>query len=637
MVKDKVFFIISNLSKFDGLIEYSLSKGNGMTNFNSILKKTDKFKGEEFTTYVFYFDIYPEELQNEDKDIRTKKYKANIILKYENTNFEAEILFKEDKNNFIYDFKFEDYKGWTGNKSPPIYINYPKVEQIKLFIEVLKILKLEQCDKLFKNLVTDSQCYITGQTYFLDFYLEILKSCYTQKEIKTLLMMFKLARTMLPEKIEIKEYTSILGNIEKDPSLITRHCSEKDNKEKYLKSFYTILLFFRYNYEKEKLQNLLNNKDLNKYFIEILPINYQFFINLDVPDELIFEILNQKNISFKIIFGILSYIHSIEKLLLIINNNNDIIANCCLNVNAKINMSELANPKETDDLNKIINEIGKLLNYQLNNKKIFFLFDEEFWKNYIQYNDKKNLKNLVLINKVLLLYQKVDKYFNSDKLGLKMKIHATGLLAIEKGELKNEELIDFIENEDIYFKDRNYESKGFRPLSVLKGIDLENADDKFFEKWNKSNIFKIYSFIDIEFKKELINKIDDMKDFGKLFKLFDYNDKKKFNKNTGALIRDKFINLLKTYEIEKCPNFIHDISLFIYIIDQRFQGIKEFLENKIEINIQPPQTINDIYLYLDSNYENISQNLIDTLANYFIENKDKLNGENILFLLKQLN
>ena len=85
-----------------------------------------------------------------------------------------------------------------------------------------------------------------------------------------------------------------------------------------------------------------------------------------------------------------------------------------------------------------------------------------------------------------------------------MKIHATGLLAIEKGELKNEELIDFIENEDIYFKDRNYESKGFRPLSVLKGIDLENADDKFFEKWNKSNIFKIYSFIDIEFKKELI-------------------------------------------------------------------------------------------------------------------------------------
>ena len=59
---DKVFFIISNQSKLDDLIEYSLSKSNGLQNFNSILKKTAKYKREDFTTYVFYFDIFPNEL-----------------------------------------------------------------------------------------------------------------------------------------------------------------------------------------------------------------------------------------------------------------------------------------------------------------------------------------------------------------------------------------------------------------------------------------------------------------------------------------------------------------------------------------------------------------------------------------------
>jgi len=489
---DKVFFIISNQSKLDELIEYSLSKSNGLQNFNSILKKTAKYKREDFTTYVFYFDIFPNELTDRDKDIKTKKYKAKIFLKYQRNNFEANILFKEDKSNFIYDFKFEDYKGWTGNKSPPISINYSKTEQIKIFNEALKILKVKQVDKLYKNLITDSQCYIIGQKYYFDFYLEVLKSCYSQNEVKTLLMMFKLARIMLPEKMEAKQYLSILNIIEKKPSVILKHCSEKDNKEKYLKAFYTILLFFRMNYDQEKVQELLNKKDLNKYFVEILPINYQYFTNIEVPEEIIIQVLKQENLSYKTIFGILFYIHSIEKILSVINDNSDIIADCYINENQKIIMSELANPKQTDDLNKIIDEIEKILNYQLKAKKIFISFDEEFWKIYIQYNDKKNLKNLVLINKALLLCQKADKNFNPDKLTLKMRIHTTGLLAIEKGELKNEELIDFIENDDIYFKDRNYESKGFRPLTVLKGIYLEKADDKFFDIWNKSSIFKIY-------------------------------------------------------------------------------------------------------------------------------------------------
>jgi hypothetical protein len=343
------------------------------------------------------------------------------------------------------------------------------------------------------------------------------------------------------------------------------------------------------NYEIDKVNELLNNKNLSKYLVEILSNNYEPFSNLNVPDELIFEMIKQKNLSYKLIINSLSYMHSIEKILSIINKNCEIIANCCIKDKQNIIMSELANPEQTDDLNKIINEIKNILDFQSINKKEFISFDQQFWNYYIQFNDNKNLKNLISINKALLLCQKIDKSINTDKIDLKMKIHKNGLSLIEKGELKNENLIEFIENEDIYFKDKKYESKGFRPLSVLKGIDLEKADDEFFKKWNESTIFKIFSFNDYEFKKELINLVDDMKHFGKLFKLLKLHDnkgKKNIDVTISNLLCDKFKELIKTYKVETCPNFFKDVSFFIYINDSKNQNIKDFLKKIIESNIK---------------------------------------------------
>ena len=640
---NKVFFITSNYSSLDDKINYSLSRtnANAMINFNSIFKEKQKYNKKEYTINVFYFEIVPKELREKDFDIKSKKYKALINLNYDK-KFEGIILFKENKNNFIYDFKFKEYKGWIVNESPPESIKYSKIEQLKIYDEVLKKINAKQDDKLYKHLILDSQCYITGQPFFFDFYLQILRICYSQKEVKTLLMMFKLEKVQEPEKIEIKKFSGILNLIEKNPKKhLLKYCENKDNPEKYLKYFYTILLYFRMKYQKDKVQALLTNKNYNKYLVEILPTNYKYFLKLDIPDELISEILQQKNLSYTIIIGTLSYEHSIEKVLYIINNNCEIIANCCINEKRIIIMSEISNPKLTDDLNKILNEIEKVVNYQLINKKIFISFDEQFWKIYIQYNDKKNIKNLVLIDKAITCCQEIDKSFNPNDLELKKKIHNDGLLAIQKGELKNEDLIEFIEKDDIYFKDKDFETKEFRPFTILKGIDLENADEKFYEKFKKSKIFKIFSFNEFEFKKEFINIIDDMKDFGKFLKLFDYKNTKIFDYTLCQLLIEKFKNLIKTYKIETCPNFIQDVCSFIYIIDQRYkennQNINEFLKNTIEINIKSVQTLKDIYIYLFNKYNDLSKDAIDSIAKYFTNDKEKLKRENILFVLRNFN
>ena len=534
--------------------------------------------------------------------------------------------------------QFKDYHGFFGVTKPPQNIKFSKAEQMRIYNRALKTLKIKQGEPLFITLITDSLCHIFKQKFYLDFYLEILKACYTKKEVKSLLMMFNLNNVILPRQLDKKEYLYILNSIEKNPNLIIKHCSEKDNEEKYFKLFYTLLLFFGYNYENDKVQNLINNKDLWKYFTEILTHNSKFFPNLNISDELINNILNQKGISYEIVKDALSFGRSVENVLSIINNNCNLISNLCLKENKRINMVEIVNFNKTDDLNKIIKEIEKLIYYQLNSKKIFILFRENFWENYIKFNEQKNYKNLVLIKKAIILCQKIDKDLNLENFNLNQKIHITGLQMIEKGILKNEELINFIENEDVYFKEKAFESIKNRPLLILKGIDLETVNDKFFEMWNSSSTFKIFSFCDYQFKKELINKVDNMKYFGKLLRLFNYDDENILDINTVSLLKEKFINIINTYKKETCPNFIKDVSFFVYVMDKKTGNISRQMFLYIEKQIHSLEMIIDIYNYIASNYKDISEEAIDTIINYFINKKYKLkNASFILSVLKKIN
>ena len=128
-----------------------------------------------------------------------------------------------------------------------------------------------------------------------------------------------------------------------------------------------------------------------------------------------------------------------------------------------------------------------------------------------------------------------------------------------------------------------------------------------------------------------------MKHFGKLLKLFDYKDDKIFDDNTVALLLEKYMNIIKTYKIEACPNFIQDVSLFIYMIDQKKDKISYFLENIIEKYIKSIQTLNDIYINLASNYKDVSKDIVDYITNYFTKkNKDEINAKKILFLFQQI-
>ena len=411
----KVFFINTNQSNIDNQLEYSLFNNEGMANLQKVFSKNKKNEENneliDYTISIFSFDIIPKDLKENNREKYTKKFKAIINLKYNNNIFNGLILFKESKSNFIFDFKFEKN---NNNISPPNDLNLSKLEQLKLYRELFRQLNIKQDDNLSIILTLDAQNFFMGNnsTYYLDFFLETLKQCYSRKEVKTLLMMFKLDRVRLTNKLNVKEYSSMLNIIEKKPEIITKYCSQKDNKDKYLKVFYILLLYFRVNYEEDKVRELLNKKELWKFFIKILPLNYKYFSRIELPKELIQEIFHQKDLTYDIIKGGISYIPLNKNIFKIINNNCDSILEACIKSDKKLIMGELVFPKESDDLVEIMNEIGNIIIYQIDKKKLFIIFDEYFWKQFIKFN--KTPEKIELIKYTISCYKTIDKKFNLD-------------------------------------------------------------------------------------------------------------------------------------------------------------------------------------------------------------------------------
>ena len=563
--KKKIFFITSNQSKLDKLMEYQVRRNRGIINLkagytNSEFREEMKYKNSTFSVYINSVEIDPKDLKDEDREPQSNKYKAEIILKYNLKNFNSDaIFFQPSKNNFIFDFKFNEYRGWGKIYESPPQINFSLLDQFKLFIQYLKFQKRQQKDEIFSDLIIDSQKLCFGRKIYLDYYLEILKNCYSNKSVLIFLDSFKIGNILLPNNFDYKSYDLILKLIEKKPSIITQHLERDEEKNKYYLYFYTLLFFVRYNYDREKANEMLNNKNLWEYLIKILLNNSLYFQNLDIPKEL-FDKMFEQNLSVEIITNILRLCKTIEQMLILINDKIEIISVIFMKEKKLISMSGFEISKKNDNVEIIKREIEKIFAFQKNNNFLFILFDEKFWKNYIDFSD--DVRKLIIINNIIILYSNLDE--NLKNLNLQKKIHQFGLDSINEGKLKNEELLYFIKN-NIFFIDNNYENINDRPLDIVKGFDFDTMTEKFFEKWATSNIFNIYSFSGSEFKTRIVDKIEDIKNFGKLLHMFDYKNKDIFDNNLILKLCDKFKTLMDTYNSERCSKFIEDIAYFIYI------------------------------------------------------------------------
>ena len=124
-------------------------------------------------------------------------------------------------------------------------------------------------------------------------------------------------------------------------------------------------------------------------------MNHKYFSNIALSEELINEILKQKNLNYEIIKGTLSYVESFEKVLIIINKNIEMIFECLKKEGKKLKLSEFEKTKMKDNI-KIGSELEKILKYQSDKKDEFIIFEKDFLKNYIKIDNEVEDKDCPL-------------------------------------------------------------------------------------------------------------------------------------------------------------------------------------------------------------------------------------------------
>ena len=172
---------------------------------------------------------------------------------------------------------------------------------------------------------------------------------------------------------------------------------------------------------------------------------------------------------------------------------------------------------------------------------------------------------------------------------------------------------------------------GYFLYDISDGLEIKNMDETFLKKWNK-NKDKIFELINIRYNlnlKSIISNITEMKDFEKFFTLFYIDDNKinipnldrDYQKYLVKLLKDKYLNLLeKNILYQNNIKLIFNIITLLNLFEINSEKFLKDIEKTKSIN----QIIDDIYIYLDSNYfspeENInkSSQMIDHMANYIL-------------------
>ena len=161
------------------------------------------------------------------------------------------------------------------------------------------------------------------KNYYLDFIMEALKISIKIKMEDLFLYYIIPYNILIPEyQIESNEYSNLLENIEKNITILFLF-DRKERIEIIAEKFYFLLLCFRANYEKDKVEDLLSREELWNYYRAILKVFYLFFPNIELPKKFMNHLLGQEPLSFDIIRRNLFFIKPMGEKLILINKNSD--------------------------------------------------------------------------------------------------------------------------------------------------------------------------------------------------------------------------------------------------------------------------------------------------------------------------
>ena len=667
------YFIISYLSLYDKALKYSLSdQCIGISDFSekfSIIY--NKNNEEEYIIKIFSYTYNPSNINEPKTEI--------ILSGYGIFSFSGFCTFNPKRNNFIYDFSFEIYKGELKDISPPKMLNLSKSEQFNFFVQFLE--STFKYDNLISSLIDCSFDYLKD-CYYLDFYLSILNN--SDNRIIEILSYYDLDKVKLPESIDIKKYSDKLNDFKIFPNKITDYLTDDKRKETYLLIFYSIILYFRINYEPDKVNDLFLDNYANKYYIKILLSNNKHFENIPpLSYSFVNEIMGSfgKNLDIEKLYTTLNFLKKLDKILIFINEHSENILKTMKKVNnetesddqeeeeekegenekeeekeeeenedrikeknkkpkliKKINLIKIINISNNDKIENIKTEIENLLD---KTKVIKYLdIGKNFWKCYSKFFNKKNLDALIQIKTIIQIIKKKNNNLIENDDFIYFFIHETGKdMSINHKFKNNLDLLKFIKEEDIYYSSNKYRS--YRDIEIfidLKLSEIKENDNDFFKIWNSIDFAKVFDQEQFKnFQNLIISKAKDIETFHILFKLFRNFEEEIYNIDIINLLREQYISLIQNYNEKNIELFAEDSTLLIYLLDKKINFGVNFIKKDF-INRFPSSFINKVFINLANQYKdkNISENLIEEIANFFTKNTENLKTSNFIEIISNL-
>ena len=595
---------------------------------------------EPLIVKVYRFKILPDLLKN----------------KNEQGEFEIELIFEEeneDKHHYTIRFKdldrdFYEYKlKMEGIDILPLELD----EQFGIYSDILKNkYKKNQKTKENEDFISSSLLVLKEEDnkYDLLLYFSIFLNCFSTDFLQNHLLAFDPKKIKgvgdIPER-RLKPIKNIINKFTKNPETI--HVKDEELRLKTTEYFYSLALYFNLNFQKEKINEMFENEKICEHLYEKLLSYREFFKDLILPKKDVKKlIINAKKyeqiltllfyigtdcITFlEVVRDTKDYIYKFQKEEMNKNMDNELYEN-------KIDIEKYIEPKKEDDLSNIFSlmEAFKSFTILVNEDMILIKYSSLIIEKYCKFYDEINVEKLIILKNIVEAIKQIDKKFDC-KCNLDEKIHRTGLELVKNGKIKNIEILKFIKA-DIFYLDKNYVKKMYRPLEILDGIDISIIEDKnkFFKTWNTINFYPMFEPQFEDFLKKISSLITEMKDFGYLFKFYQI-DQENPKKEVIKAMQNKFIEMLPTYNNKICFNFTEDAVKLIYLSDKKKVDIKKFLPDIIERKFNV-KTVNDIYISLTEKHKDLSKESNKIIVKYFTENKENSNPISLALLIDKCN
>ena len=456
---------------------------------------------------VYRFKIDPDFLKKNENN----EFKIDVILEEDNgTNHSYTIGFKDIDRDF-YEYKLR----MEGIDILPLELD----EQFQIYLDILRNkYKKNQKTKENEDFIFSSLLLLRDEDnkYDLLFYLSIFLNCFATDFVQNNLLAFDPKKIKgigeIPER-RLKPIKNILNKFVKDPEQI--HIKDEKLRLETTKLFYSLALYFNLYFQKEKIKEMFDNDIICEHLFEKLLSYRKFCKDLILPKNDVIKLI-KKTKKYKQILTLLfylgtdcstflevvletkEYIYKLQKKMNMDNKDKELYNNL-------IDIEKFVIPKKEDDLNSIFSLIERLKDFTININEDMKLikYSSLIIEKYSEFYEEIEIDKLFVLKYIVENIKHIDPKFDC-KCNLDEKIHKTGLKLIKNRKMKNIQVLGFIKR-DIYYMDKNYNKKKYRPLEILDGIDISLIEDKknFFKSWNIINFYPMFDSQFEDFSKKI--------------------------------------------------------------------------------------------------------------------------------------